>query len=148
MLRDLLTDALRDVRVHWLRVLLTGSGIAWGIALFVVLTAMGSAVQGFYRTKMESIGRKAIYVFPAMVAKQGIGAVTGRRVVLDRDDPPRVPLTPLVERVSSELPLGGRVLRGGGHIKVVWAYGTGAETGRIRSFEVARGRFITPGDVA
>jgi putative ABC transport system permease protein len=148
MLRDLLAESMRNVRAHALRVILTGSGIAWGIALFVVLTAMGRAVHGFYRGKMEAIGRQAVYVFPAMAAKRGVGAVTGRAVVLDRDDPPRVPRTPLVERVSPELPLGGRVLRGGGHIKVVWAYGTGADTGRIRNFEVARGRFITPGDVA
>src|SRR5262249_59696026 len=70
MWRDILADALRNVRLHWLRMLLTGSGIAWGIALFVVLTAIGSAVQGFYQEKMESIGRKAVFVFPASVAKQ------------------------------------------------------------------------------
>jgi len=148
MWRDLLADAVRNVRVHWLRVTLTGAGIAWGIALFVVLTAMGSAVQGFYREKMESIGRKAVFVFPASVSKAGTGAVTGRQVILDRDDPPRFGHTGLVERVAPELPLGGRAIRGGGRVKVGWTYGVAADTGRIRNVEVARGRFFTPADLA
>jgi putative ABC transport system permease protein len=40
------------------------------------------------------------------------------------------------------------MLKGGGHIKVVWTYGVGAETGRIRNFQIDRGRFITPADEA
>src|SRR5215510_911331 len=136
MWRDVLADAVRNVRLHWLRVLLTGSGIAWGIALFVVLTALGSAVQGFYREKMESIGRKAVFVFPASVAKQGTGAATGRMVTFDRDDPPRLERTLLVEHVAPEVRLGARAVQGGGHTKVAWAYGVGPHTGRIRNVEV------------
>ena len=59
-----------------------------------------------------------------------------RHVELDLDDPPRLPESPLIERAAPELWLGPRVLKGGGHIKVVWTYGVGAETGRIRNFQV------------
>jgi putative ABC transport system permease protein len=148
MLSDLLLDAMRNIRGHWLRVLLTGSGIVWGIALFVALAAAGAATREHYREKMEAIGRKVIYAFPGSIPEQGGGSRTPRRVELDRDDPPRLPESPLIERAAPELWLGARVLKGGGHIKVVWTYGVGAETGRIRNFQIERGRFISPADEA
>jgi len=148
MLRDLLIDAARNIRTHWLRVALTGSGIVWGIALFVALAAAGAATRDHYREKMEAIGRKVIYTFPGTIPEQGGASRTVRRVELDFDDPPRLLESPLIERAAPELWLGPRVLKGGGHIKVVWTYGVGAETGRIRNFQIARGRFISPADVA
>jgi putative ABC transport system permease protein len=148
MLRDLLDDAARDIRAHWLRVLLTGSGIVWGIALFVTMMAWGTSVRAHYREKMEAIGRKVIYAFPGSVAREGTAERAVRAVVLKRDDPPRVSASPLVEHAAGEMWNGPRVLKGGGHIKVVWTYGVGADVGRIRNFEVARGRFVTPADVA
>src|SRR5262249_51413089 len=41
-----------------------------------------------------------------------------------------------------------RVLKGGGHIKVVWAMGVGSQASRIRNYQIARGRFISNADVA
>ncbi|MBI4517687.1 MAG: ABC transporter permease [Deltaproteobacteria bacterium] len=148
MLRDLLADALRDVRANWLRVLLTGSGIVWGIALFVTLSASGTAMRAHYRAKMEAIGRKVIFTFPGAVARQGSANRNARRITLEVDDPPRLTASPLVERAAPELWNGARVMKGGGHIKVVWTYGVGPETGRIRNFQVGRGRFINAADVA
>ena len=148
MLRDLLSEALRNVRAHWLRVLLTGSGIVWGIALFVSLTAAGNGMQAHYRDKMEAIGRKVIYAWPGWVTKKGAGNRAARRVQLDVDDPPRLPESPRIEHAAPEIWTGPRVLKGGGHIKVVWTYAVGPETGRIRNFQVGRGRFITAADVA
>jgi len=148
MLRDLLVDAARNIRTHWLRVSLTGSGIVWGIALFVALTAAGSATRDHYREKMEAIGRKVVYTFPGSIPEKGGASRMVRRVELDFDDPPRLLESPLIERAAPELWLGPRVLKGGGHIKVVWTYGVGAETGRIRNFQIARGRFISPEDDA
>ena len=43
MLRQIVLEALRNARVHWLRALLTASGIVWGIALFLLMTGFGSA---------------------------------------------------------------------------------------------------------
>ncbi len=148
MLRDLVLGAARNIRSHWLRVLLTGSGIVWGIGLFVALAAVGSATRAHYREKMEAIGRKVIYTFPGAIPEKGGASRMVRRVELDVDDPPRLPGSPLIERAAPELWLGPRVLKGGGHIKVVWTYGVGAETGRIRNFQIDRGRFITPADEA
>lgn len=148
MLRDLCAEALRNIRVHWLRVLLTGSGIVWGIALFVALTAVGNSNREHYREKMEAIGRKVVYVFPGVVPKPGGGNRNARRVELDVDDPPRLIASPLVEHVAPEMWSGARVLKGGAHIKVVWTYGVGPAAASIRNFQVGRGRFITEADVA
>jgi putative ABC transport system permease protein len=148
MLRDLIVEALRNIRSHWLRVLLTGSGIVWGIALFVALMAAGSGMREHYREKLEAIGRNVIYAFPGSIPAAGGGGRAARHVELDADDPPRLPESPLIARAAPELWLGPHVLKGGGHIKVVWTYGVGAATGEIRNFQVARGRFITPADEA
>jgi putative ABC transport system permease protein len=148
MLRDLLIESLRDIRGHWLRMLLTGSGIVWGIALFIALMAAGSATRAHYQEKMSAIGRKVIYTFPGSIPEPGGASRIVRRVALEVDDPPRLPGSPLIERAAPELWLGPRVLKGGGHIKVVWTYGVGAETGTIRNFQIDRGRFISPADEA
>src|SRR5262245_10668239 len=148
MLRDLFIEALRNTRLHWLRVLLTSSGIVWGIALFVVMIAVGDANRQHYREKMEVIGRKAIWAIPGIVAKKGSGERSARGVEFDRDDPPRLPASPLIEHAEAETWAVPRVLKGGGHIKVVWALGVGPNATRIRNFQVAHGRFITRADVS
>jgi putative ABC transport system permease protein len=148
MLTDLFIEALRNVRANWLRVLLTGSGIVWGIALFVALTAAGSGMREHYRLKMEAVGRKVIYVFPGVLDQRAGGRRTVRPVVLDRDDPPRLARSPRIEHVAGELWTGARVLKGGSHIKVVWTYGVEPAAAGIRNFQVGRGRFITAADIA
>jgi putative ABC transport system permease protein len=147
MLRDLFVEALRNTRAHWLRVLLTSSGIVWGIALFVVMIAVGDANQRHYREKMEVIGRKVIWAIPGRVVRQGSGEGAARDVVLDLKDPPRLSDVPLIERAEPELWAQPRVLKGGGHIKVVWTLGVGPQAAVIRNFQVARGRFITRTDL-
>lgn len=147
MLRELVHESARNVRTDWLRVLLTGSGIAWGIALFLLMMAFGGAVREHYREKLEVLGRKAIYAFPGSVAREGTGDRATRRVALDEDDPGRLLGSPLFERAGAEIQLGGRVIAANGHVKVVWTYGVGSAVGVIRSFAVARGRFLAEADV-
>jgi putative ABC transport system permease protein len=148
MLLELFAEAARNVRAHWLRVVLTGSGIVWGIALFVALNAAATAVRAHYREKMEAVGRKVVYAFPGSIPKSGGASRYARHIKLERDDPPRLPASPVIDRAEPEVWLGARVLKGGGHIKVVWTLGVGAQTGKIRNFAVDRGRFISPLDVA
>jgi len=147
MLADLFADALRNVRAHWLRVLLTSSGIVWGIALFVLMIAVGDANREHYRERLEVIGRKAIWVFPGAVIRNGSGAAATRRVDLDLDDPPRLPGSPAVEHAAPEMFAVPRILKGGGHIKVVWTMGVGPHAAPIRNYQIAHGRFISQGDV-
>ncbi len=148
MVRDLFFEALRNARAHWLRVLLTSSGIVWGIALFIVMIAVGEANREHYREKLEVIGRKAIWAIPGRVARQGSGERSARSVLLDLKDPPRLPGSPLVEHAEPETWAVPQVLKGGGHIKVVWTMGVGPQAARIRNFQVGRGRFISTDDLA
>lgn len=148
MFGDLIREAFRNIRTHWLRVLLTASGIVWGITLFVALTAAGSAMRAHYQAKMEEVGRKVVYAFPGSIPARGAANRTPHRVELDIDDPPRLLASPLIERSSPEVWCGARILKGGGHIKVVWTYGVGPDSAEIRNFRVDRGRFINPADVA
>jgi putative ABC transport system permease protein len=88
-----------------------------------------------------------IYAFPGVVAKKNASNNT-RRIILDVDDPLRLPESPRIERAAPEIWTGPRVLKGGEHIKVVWTYGVAPETEEIRNFKVGRGRFINPLDVS
>jgi putative ABC transport system permease protein len=147
MLFELFAEAVRNCRAHWLRVLLTSSGIIWGIALFIVMVAIGNANRAHFREKMEVIGRNAVWVFPGGVTRRGSGERSVRSVVLDRKDPPRLLGSPRIVGAEPELWAQPRVMKGGGHIKVVWTLGVGPEATHIRNYLVGRGRFITKGDV-
>jgi putative ABC transport system permease protein len=70
------------------------------------------------------------------------------RVVFERDDPPRLPPSSLIERAAAEVWAGPRVFKGGGHIKVVWVYGVTPQVAPVRNFLVGEGRFINSADVA
>lgn len=138
---------LRSARAHWLRVMLTSAGIVWGMTLFIVLTASGRSTAEYYRVRMEEIGKKVIYAFPGSVSRRGSGPQSSRRVVLEDDDPPRLPASALVERAAGEVWSGPRVFKGGGHIKIVWTYGVTPQVAPIRNFVVGEGRFINADDV-
>jgi putative ABC transport system permease protein len=148
MWRELIAESFDGIRMHWPRVMLSSSGIIWGVALFVALSAAGEAMAVHYREKMEAMGPKVIYAFGGSVARQGEGARTARKVRLDLKDPPRLPGSPMIERAEPEVRPGPRVVKGGGHIKVVWTFGVGPDAETIRNFKIARGRFINRSDVA
>jgi putative ABC transport system permease protein len=147
MLVDLIGQTWRNARARWLRTLLTASGIVWGLALFICLSAVGEGSRLHYREKMEAIGRKVIYAFPGNVVGRSGSERSTRAVVLDLDDPPRLPGSPRIERAAPELWSGLRVIKGAGRIKIVWTYGVAPEAEHIRNYRIGRGRFITPGDV-
>jgi putative ABC transport system permease protein len=148
MLADRLLEALHSARAHWFRVMLTSAGILWGMTLFIVLTASGRSTAEHYRVKMEEIGKKVIYAFPGSISRRGSGPHSSRRVVLEGDDPPRLPASAMVERAAGEVWSGPRVFKAGGHIKIVWTYGVTPEAATIRNFVVGKGRFINPDDIA
>jgi len=145
---ELVAESFDGIRMHWRRVMLSSSGIIWGVALFVALSAAGQAMAVHYREKVEAVGPKVIYAFPGSVARQGEGARTARKVKLDLKDPPRLPGSPMIERAEPEVRPRPGVLKGGGHIKVVWTFGVGPDAETIRNFKIARGRFISRIDVA
>lgn len=147
MLAELFAETWRNARARWLRVALTGSGIVWGLALFICLSAMGQGSREHYRAKMEAIGRKVIYVFPGSVAGREGHELATRAIKLDRDDPERLPGSPRIESASAELWSGTLVIKGNGRTKVVYTYGVEPQAQKIRNYQVGSGRFITAEDM-
>ena len=147
MLLELFLDTWHNARARWLRVLLTGSGIVWGLALFICLTAMGQGSRLHYRAQMEAIGRKVIYAFPGNVAGRGGNELSTRAVILEGDDPPRLPASPRVESAAAELWSGPRVLKANGRTKIVYTYGTVPQAQAIRNFHIGEGRYISQEDI-
>ena len=144
---ELLAEAWRNARARWLRVTLTGSGIVWGLALFVCLSAMGQGSRQHYAEKMEAIGRKVIYAFPGSVAGRSGGERSTRAIVLDVDDPARLPASPRVERAAAELWSGARILKANDRVKIVWTYGVAPQAEIIRNYRIGEGRFIRQADI-
>jgi putative ABC transport system permease protein len=144
---DLLREIGLNLRTQWRRIALTGSGIAWGIGLFVCLSAMGQGSRLHYREKMEAIGRKVIYVFPGSIAGRSGGERSTKPVTLETEDAGRLPASPRVERAAAELWSGARVLEANGRRKVVWTYGVGPAAEQIRNYRVGKGRFIRESDL-
>jgi len=144
---DIVAAAWHNTRARWLRTVLTGAGIAWGLALFLCLSAMGEGSRLHYRAKMEAVGRKVIYAFPgSMVGRSGSERST-RHVVLDIDDPARLPASPRVERAAAELWSGPRLLKANDRLKIVWTYGVAPQAEQIRNYRIARGRFVNQDDI-
>lgn len=147
MLLELLADTWRNARARWLRILLTGSGIAWGLALFICLAGMSLGSRLHFTEKMEAVGAKVIYVFPGSVARAGGGERSTRHLKLDSKDPPRLPASPRIERSAGEVWSGLRLLEAHGRTKVVYTYGVESETQIIRRFRIGQGRFVSRRDV-
>lgn len=144
---ELLAEAWRNARARWLRVTLTGSGIVWGLALFVCLSAMGQGSREHYAEKMEAIGRKVIYAFPGSVAGRSGGERSTRAIRLDVDDPARLPASPRVERAAAELWSGARIIKANDRVKIVWTYGVAPQAEIIRNYRIGEGRFIRQADI-
>jgi len=144
---QLLRDALRSLRGHWVRVGLTSTGIVWGIALLTVLSAYATGFERHFVGQMEKIGRRLVYVYPGVKLKRHAGDRGAQPLRFEVEDANRLARLQDVEYAAPEVRAGLRVLRSEGRTKLIWTYGVTGETASIRGFEVARGRFIGDGDV-
>ena len=64
---DTLQFALRALSAHWLRTLLSASGIAIGIAAVILLTSIGEGIQRFVLAEFTQFGTNILTVTPGKV---------------------------------------------------------------------------------
>lgn len=146
--RDLLVETLRSLRAHALRFSLTGLGIAWGALMLTYLTSSIAGTERHFRDQVRAGGERALYVMPGRLLDSFVGERGTRPVVIDQDDLHRLDALHGVERVSPNVRLWNRLARADRRTKLLNVTGVDASLFAIRRFEVAKGRFFTPAEVA
>jgi len=130
------------ILAHRLRSLLTGLGIAVGIAAVVLLTAIGEGVQRFVMQEFTQFGTNLIAVSPGKTQTFGIsGAMISNVRPLSLDDARALERIAGVEAVvpfvqgNAEVEVDGRTRR-------TAVFGTGAAVPAVWQIEPALGRFL------
>ncbi len=133
----MLISALRSLRAHAFRSLLTMLGIVIGVAAVITVLAIGQGSRAKVLAQIESLGSNLLYIQPGPAGMQH-----GRKAGLSIVEAERVSSIPGVIRVSPEL-LGS--VEAGFRERRIQAtvLGGTSDFSRVRNFRVARGRFFT-----
>jgi putative ABC transport system permease protein len=146
LLRDYLQLTARSVRAHRLRSVLTGLGIAVGIAAVVLLTSIGEGIRRYVLNEFTQFGTTVISVQPGRTTTHGANVgVFGSTRPLTLDDAQALARVPGVTATMGVVQ-GNAEVRARGRTRRVTAMGVGADMPRIFRFEVAYGRFLPPDD--
>jgi putative ABC transport system permease protein len=140
--RDLLHLTGSAILAHRARSLLTGLGIAVGIAAVVLLTAIGEGIQRFVLQEFTQFGTNLIAVSPGKTETFGIsGALFGTVRPLSLDDAASLQRLPGVEAVVPFVQ-GNASVEANGRSRRTAVFGTGAEVPRVWQIAPALGRFL------
>jgi putative ABC transport system permease protein len=142
ILRDRLNLTGSAILAHRLRSLLTGLGIAVGIAAVVLLTAIGEGVQRFVMQEFTQFGTNLIAVSPGKTQTFGIsGALFGNVRPLSLDDASALERITGVEAVVPFVQ-GNAEVEAEGRTRRTAVFGTGAAVPEVWQIEPALGRFL------
>ncbi|MCB1785216.1 MAG: ABC transporter permease [Chromatiaceae bacterium] len=142
LLRDLLHLTGSAIVAHRTRSLLTGLGIAVGIAAVVLLTAIGEGVQRFVVQEFTQFGTNLIAISPGKTETFGLsGAVISNVRPLSLDDAHALTRLPQVEAVVPFVQ-GNAAVEAGGRTRRTTVFGTGAEVPQVWQIKPVLGRFL------
>jgi putative ABC transport system permease protein len=147
MIRHIFAEALSALNHYRLRSALTMLSIVWGVASLVLLLAYG---QGFERALTKAflqIGKDLVVVFPGQTSMQAGGERSGRPVRLELSDVKAIQEgVPTIEAVSPEVREHYTFVFNN-RTRSYSVSGVYASFGRIRSAEIAVGRWLSEDDV-
>jgi putative ABC transport system permease protein len=147
MIRHILNEALGALTHYRMRSALTMLSIVWGVVSLILLLSYGEGFDRALTRAFLQIGKDLVAIFPGQTSMQAGGERSGRRINLELKDVKAVEEgVPTVEAVSPE------VRR---HFDISYGYrthsydvsGVYAAYERIRSMEMALGRFLSEEDV-
>jgi len=147
MIRHIFSEALGALYHYRLRSVLTMLSIIWGVASLILLLAYG---QGFERALTKAflqIGKDLVVVFPGQTSLQAGGERSGRRIRLELSDVAAIQENvPTVEAVSPEARRYYPFVFNN-RTRSYSVSGVYASFARIRSAEIASGRYLSEEDV-
>ncbi len=143
---DLIRMTGGSVAGQRMRAMLTGLGIAVGVAAVVLLTSIGEGVHRFVLSEFTQFGTNIIGINPGTAKTMGgsIG-IFGTVRPLTIDDSEALRHVPFVTSVSS-IVQGNAEVEANGRKRRVTVYGTGHEFADAFRFEVAQGDYLPPDD--
>ncbi len=144
---DLLITTLRSLRAHAMRFGLTSLGIVWGAFMLTFLSGTMAGFDRHYKRELREVGPKLVVMWPGSVLKNRVGERGARPVEIDDEDVDRIAQLHSVEDTSPSILLWSRIVRAGRRTQLLSVNGGNEQTLRLRNFEVAEGRFLTPTDV-
>ena len=130
------------ILAHRMRSLLTGLGIAIGIAAVVLLTAIGEGVQRFVVQEFTQFGTNLIAVSPGKTQTMGVsGAVFSNVRPLSLDDADALRQLPQIRDVVPFVQ-GNAAVEAGGLTRRTTVFGTGPGVPEVWQIKPALGRFL------
>ena len=143
---DLIRMTGGSVAGQRMRAMLTGLGIAVGVAAVVLLTSIGEGVHRFVLSEFTQFGTNIIGINPGTAKTMGgsIG-IFGTVRPLTIDDSEALRHVPYVTSVSP-IVQGNAEVEANGRKRRVTVYGTGHEFADAFRFEVAQGNYLPPDD--
>jgi putative ABC transport system permease protein len=144
LVADQLAFTLKSLRVHRSRTLLTGLGIAVGIAAVVLLTSIGEGLQRYVLAEFTQFGTNLIGITPGKTTTHGMsGAMISNVRPLSLDDARALAGLPEIEQVVPVLQ-GNAAVESAGRSRRTMILGVGAAVPAVWRMRVALGRFLPP----
>ena len=144
---DAAREALRTLRVSWLRTALTLFGIVWGTASVVFLISWGLGVRAMMEDCYGRVGRNLVQVFPGQIGSDFTPAADRRLLWITLDD---VDAIRARVRLSSLVLPESQTFRSVGFRQTTTSLnirGVVPENVELRGVEVSAGRAITRDDL-
>jgi putative ABC transport system permease protein len=142
---DLFKTAFRGVTINASRSLLTMLGIIIGVGAVVLMSSIGSSMQGVILGQISSLGAKSMIIFPGQ-EEGGPGAVSTGFNSLTLDDVEALNRLTTITDVAPQVNLPGEVTYGRERANPVTS-GVTPEVFRNQSIEAEFGRLIDENDV-
>ena len=143
-LADTVGMALTTLKANRLRSLLTMLGIVIGNASVITLVGVGRGAQNLAEDQLSSLGANVLFVVPGSNDTRRQGVAFPRTLVLD-DATAIAAQVPSVKRVAPQIS-ANEVVQAGARSTSASISGVTPAFLPVRSFEVARGRFISSED--
>ena len=136
--------ALSTLRSNRLRSVLTMVGIVIGNASVITLVGVGRGAQGLAESQLTNLGANVLFVVPGNNNTRRQGVTRPKTLVLE-DAQAIAEQVPSVKRVAPQIN-SNQVVQAGARSSTSSIYGVTPEFVPVRSFEVAKGRFISAQD--
>ena len=143
-LADTVGMALTTLKANRLRSLLTMLGIVIGNASVITLVGVGRGAQNLAEDQLSSLGANVLFVVPGSNDTRRQGVAFPRTLVLE-DASAIAAQVPSVKRVAPQISTN-EVVQAGARSTSASISGVTPAFLPVRSFEVARGRFISSED--
>ncbi len=136
-------DALRSLRINFLRSVLTTLGIIIGVAAVIVMVSVGSGAEARVKELIDTLGSNLIYVRPGTTTSGGVRLGTGSLPTTTEDD------AEAIQKEIFEVQAVAPSIRGTGQVifgNLNWStaiYGVTPAYFEAREWGVADGRFFS-----